>query len=418
MALVVSTLFGAISARYVFQDAGVALFGFIMMLATVQALLPFADLGLGAAVMNALAAAGTPEQKMEAQATVLGALRILLRLAFVLLLVDLICYATGCWSRLLAIAEMATIPHADEAITGVLGLVAFSIPLGLGYRVFIGLHKTHAAVLMAAVTQPLTLCFVLALASFHAPPIYYSTAWPAGSMLANACITAAALHKLGVRDTRICSTEPRERIGVTFRETAGPMFVISVATPVAYQGDRIILAAVGTPHELSEYSLVAQVFTPLMGLVIATATPLWPLFVKRSSENGDTHRLWLLSSAAFGALGVSFAGLLMLLAPPYGSIVTKGQMSISILLISSFGCLMILQSLNAPAAMRLNDRSGLRYQAIWIGPALLINLFVSIVFTKFLGASGPVLGSIVGLMCAQVLPNYTKLLGMRERIAR
>ena len=76
---------------------------------------------------------------------------------------------------------------------------------------------------------------------------------------------------------------------------------------------------------------------------------------------------------------------------------------------------MVFQALKYPLGMYMTDARGLRFQAYMILAMVPVNLGLSIVLAGSLGAAGPVIGSLVGVVLFQYVAN---LLYVRRRAAR
>ena len=67
---------------------------------------------------------------------------------------------------------------------------------------------------------------------------------------------------------------------------------------------------------------------------------------------------------------------------------------------------MVCQAAKYPLGMFMTDAPGLRYQAFMVLCMLPINLGISIVLAKKLGAVGPIIGSTIGVFFFQVCANF------------
>ena len=99
------------------------------LIATFPALLPFADLGLGAVIFNTVAAADDPARSTQVQRAIMTAVRILTASAVVFGLVGIALLVTGLWPVLLGSGLM---PGGEVTATLCLLVFAAGLPLPSG----------------------------------------------------------------------------------------------------------------------------------------------------------------------------------------------------------------------------------------------------------------------------------------------
>ncbi len=77
---------------------------------------------------------------------------------------------------------------------------------------------------------------------------------------------------------------------------------------------------------------------------------------------------------------------------------------------------MIVQAMKSPLGMFMTDAKGLRFQAYMVVLMLPVNVGLSIVLAQSLGAVGPVIGSIVGVVVFQLLANWIYVARAERRV--
>ncbi len=187
-------------------------------------------------------------------------------------------------------------------------------------------------------------------------------------------------------------------------DTAWPMLVQMVALPLAMQSNRLILSHVTGVEDLATYSLASQMFNPIFSVSVAASMALWPVFAQARSRDDPRFRRHLsLVFAAFALVAVaamSLASGLLADMPPGGTI----QLPLGLLL--AFSVLMVVQAAKSPLGMYMTDAKGLRFQAYMALLMLPVNVGISILLAYTLGAAGPVIGSIVGVLLFQLVANW------------
>ena len=87
------------------------------------------------------------------------------------------------------------------------------------------------------------------------------------------------------------------------------------------------------------------------------------------------------------------------------SLASGGDIQLELLTVLAFGVYMVFQALKYPLGMFMTDAPGLRYQAYMILIMVPINVGLSYWLAGALGAAGPVIGSLVGVIGFQYVAN-------------
>ena len=95
------------------------------------------------------------------------------------------------------------------------------------------------------------------------------------------------------------------------------LFIVGVGSPVGLQAGRVLLAHLSTPLQLSQYSLMAQIYAVCWSALSTAGFAYWPIFVKRREATEETVRMWWRLTAAFGAIA-AMAALAYCAARPAG----------------------------------------------------------------------------------------------------
>ncbi len=382
---------------------GVGAYAQFGLLATMGALLPFADLGLSAAVMNGIAESPDPRRDPRVQAVLTSALRLLLLSALALAAAAGAATAFGLWPVLLGQGLLA---HGGSAAALGCGLVfALTLPLGVGQRILTGLHRNQLQVGLQALAAPFLLAGVglLVLAGrggWFLPVLSYL----ASAVVALACVLLAA-RVLGPALGRAVADVPRLRAvnGVPVMGVAGPMLAQMLALPVALQTDRLLLSHLAGTAELAQYNLGAQLFGLVVQTINSAGIALWPVFAAARARG--QLRSPLPAAAAFTGGGLALALALAAILPWVTPVLTDGRVRLDGWVVAGFVLFVAGQAAKYPLGMYMTDRAGLRFQVAPILVMVPVNLGLSWVATLALGAAGPILGSGVCVLACQVLPN-------------
>ncbi|QDP95181.1 oligosaccharide flippase family protein [Microlunatus elymi] len=415
--LPVGAVVGLIITRLVITHYGEAAFGQYGLLVGIANLLPFADLGLSAAIMNAVAASDRPDQDEKVRLTLVSAFRLLAASAAVIIAVAFLITAFGDWRSLLG---NGLTPTSGSLAAGLsLALIGFALPFGVGQRILTGIGQNHVSIVLTSLNRPLVLLALLvaiwtgaAIGGYVAPIVYAAAAVISLLMTVIAARRIAPAVGVALRQ----SLQLRTVRGARVFDVAWPMLMQMVALPIALQSDRIVLSHLSDLEQLNRYNLATQLYTPILLVMSSAGMTLWAVFARERAGIGESgtspHRMALV----FAGLGGVAAIAMSVLSPWLADLATGGEVGLPLLLLISFSVLMVAQGVNYPLGMYLTEPSGLRFQAVMILLMLPLNLGLSIWLTGPLGASGPAIGSAVGVLLCQVVANWIYV-GRRRRAA-
>lgn len=405
--LPLSAVCGLIVARLTTLAVGIDQFGAVMLVAMLSQLLPFADLGAGAAVATGRARAHNSESGTEQfQRTVLTAIRTTLCAAGVLGLAATMIGLLGAWPALLGLRDS----HFSSGVNAaaVLTLLAFSvsIPFALGADILRGSGRSHEAVLIAGVSGPASLAMTAALYVLNAPALTYALPIPVGVLLGYIFSAMRARHT----DKSIMSGllrkvfSPRRFPGLAIAATAVPMFAVMIGLPLALQSDRIVLSYRVDPASLSDYSYVAQLYTPLFSVITVAGVALWPHFAADDKAPGALRKSWLTVLSILGTAGLLGAMGFLLLSPLAIHWMSAGTAHPGWSLLLAFAALLVVQSLQMSTGILLISPRQLRFQAFCVLALVITNLPLSWLLAGTIGPAGPVWASVITVAACQTVP--------------
>jgi O-antigen/teichoic acid export membrane protein len=405
LVLPVSALLGIVVTRLIIENYGTAAFAQYGLLVAIGSLLPFTDLGMSAAIMNAVGGSESPSTDERVRRVVITAVRVLICSAVVLSLVAVVLTLLDLWPRLLGPGLM---PETGSLVAMCcLLLIAAAMPAGAGPRILTGLGKNYVTIVVSGLQTPLVLATLLLLLWWDVPagPAVAIIAFAATLLLSIVCTVLAARQvrpMLGraLRDVPKVRTVP----GGQVLDVAWPMLIQMIALPIAMQTDRIVLSHRAGTDVLAEYNLAAQMFLPIWGVVSAAGVTLWPVFAKaraRGAADSPVPMSWV-----FGGVAAGMAVAVALASPFLADVASGGRIELPMLLVVSFTLFMVLQGLKYPLGMFMTDAPGLRFQAAMIVLMLPVNVGLSWFLAGEIGAAGPVIGSLVGVGIFQLGANH------------
>ncbi|MFI9487660.1 lipopolysaccharide biosynthesis protein [Promicromonospora sp. NPDC052451] len=406
-----SGLLGMVTARLVIEQAGVAQYAQYGLLSTLPSLVPFADLGMAAVVVNAVAGSAHANDDPAVRRTLTSAFRILVGSGLTIVAVGVLLGVLGWWPALLGPGLLEGGALTATVCVVVLGV---ALPCGVGARILVGLGRNPLQTALTGLTAPLVMAGVLVVlalgdSSFLALATYVASAVVGVVLL----VTAARLLRpqvgAALRDV------PRVRAvpGVRVFHLAWPMLVQMVSLPVAMQTGRILLSHQGTGLDLARYNLAAQLFGVVLAAVATAGLALWPHFARARSESVKASPFR--ASLVFTGAGIALALVLTALLPVVVPLVTDDAFGLGLPLVAAFVVFTVVQAAKYPVGMYMTDAEGLRAQVLPIVLMVPLNLGLTWWLIPHLGAAGPVWATAASVLVCQVVPNT---LWVRRRLRR
>lgn len=406
LVLPVSAILGIVVTRLIIDNYGEASYAQYMLLVGIVTLIPFADLGISASIMNATAAAEDPRADARLHGTLVSAMRVLAGSATTLVIVAIVLTLTGAWSTILGDGLDG---RSGEIAAGVcLATFGLAMLVGFGQRILIGLGKNALSIFVGGLQTPIVLVVLL---------IAISSGWDFGPYVA--VVSYATLILTGGISLVLANRRVRPNLGKAWRDawrlfsvrgdrifdTAWPMLIQMVALPLAMQSSRLVLSHVSGVEQLATYSLASQMFNPIFAVSVAASMALWPVFAKARSvgKSNVSARSLSLLFAGFALLAVVA---MSLLSGFLADVASGGRITLPLELILAFAVLMVLQAAKSPLGMYMTDARGLRFQAYMVMGMLPVTVGLSIMLAANLGAAGPVIASIVGVLIFQLTANW------------
>lgn len=409
----VTGLIGLVTSRMIIQSFGVEAYAQYGLLASLPTLLPFADLGLAAVVINAVAESTDPRRDPKMRRALLSTVRLLLVASAVIVAVAVLLTLLDAWPAILGEGLMP----GGNVVAGVcLALFGLTLPLTIGPRILVGLGRNTTQIAIQVITAPLIFVMIglCVLFGVHADQYIAITTYLASTIVAAVALAVAA--RLITPQLRLLTREVaqlRRAPGVRVVNMAWPMLVQLLALPVAMQTGRILVSHLGGVEELAEYNLGYQLFGIALQTISAAGVALWPIFA-RARVAGRVETPWIPTFWFLGGGLVIAAGMAML-SPWLASIISDGALRLSLPLVLAFVVFVALQSAKYPVGMYMTDLAGLRFQVLPTIVMVPIALLGSWLLIPSMGAAGNLVAISCAVAVCQVVPN---LLYVRADLAR
>jgi O-antigen/teichoic acid export membrane protein len=394
-------LLGLVNTAIIVRETGEALFGLVSLVATITLVFPFADLGIGATVLSASAMLAGGNRDQNAVDVIRRAYRVLFGVAGALIAVALCVMALDGWSALVGFSSG---PDDRWAITLAACVFALTIPAGLGARILVGIDRNPLATLVLMSCPAFGLGLTVFLYAIDASGIWYAIPALGGLLIGQTVGTVLALRLSGLGWSALSRVSP-SRTGSRLLAGSMWLFLVGVGLPIGSQAGRLLLAHLSTPAELSRYALTAQIYAIGWQVLSTAALAYWPIFVKRREATDMTVRMWWRLTGVFGVVGAVGALCLVLLGPWAATVLSGGQIDVSVWLALAFGAVLFGQALHLPALVLLTKPDEARWQALWALAMAVISIGLGCAAATRFGAVGVACASALAIFAAQVLPD-------------
>jgi O-antigen/teichoic acid export membrane protein len=158
------------------------------------------------------------------------------------------------------------------------------------------------------------------------------------------------------------------------------------------------------PASLSDYSYVAQLYTPLFSVITVAGVALWPHFAADNMAPGALRKSWLTVLSILGAAGLLGAMGFLLLSPLAIHWMSAGTAHPGWSLLLAFAALLVVQSLQMATGILLISPQQLRFQAVCVLVLVVTNLPLSWLLAGMIGPAGPVWASVITVAACQTVP--------------
>jgi O-antigen/teichoic acid export membrane protein len=315
LARVVASVLSLLQVPLALAHLGSQAYGLWMTLTGIWALLSFADLGLGLALQNQMAAAGGRGDQAGMKGLMLAGTSLLARLSagLAVILFPLVWWLD--WARLLHIADAALAREVRAGMVLVVLGFCINLPLSLAARLASAAQKPWLPPLWGCAASAGTLAGVAAAVALHAGFIAFLALSVAVPLLQNAGLglhvwRELAWRRQSARRPSVPETRALVHEGLKFFvPQAGAIFAQS-ALPAA-------IAIVSRPEMVTQFNLLQRMFglvSHLHGMVLAA---LWPAYAEaqaRGDEEWIRRSFWFSLKATAG-FAVLLAGIALLSGP-------------------------------------------------------------------------------------------------------
>jgi O-antigen/teichoic acid export membrane protein len=310
------------------------------------------------------------------------------------------------WPRLFNVKSGAVAAEGARAFLVLYTWFILNIPLDVVTRAQAGLQRGYSSLLVSAVGNILSLCGIAVAIGFRANLaclVFASTFGVIAATLANAwCLFRDHPWLLPTRHAYTKKSAHKIlKLGALF-------FVLQCMSAIGFASDNIVIAQVMGAAAVAMYAVPQKLFNLVFVLVNMGIGPLWPAYGE-AIASGDVawvRRIFLKSLRITLAIAAPVCLLLALTGPWILTAVLGKSLHVPRSLFLIFALWGIIYSVSAPIGTLLNGAGVLKLQSICATVASVVNLGLSIFFTRRLGMIGVCMGSIIAQVLIS-LPVYS-----------
>jgi len=387
---------------------GTERYGLWMVLTSIIAVMGFADLGIGNGLLNAIAEADGKDDRDLAGEYVSSAFFPLVLIAAGLLLFGGMAYPLIPWSRVFNVASPAVASEGAKAFAVLFAWMIVNIPLGIVTRIQFGLQRGYISQAVAACGSLVSLVGVVIAIQLKAglpTLVFSSTAGSVVALLWNGVLLSRSHPWLfpRMRLAKMRSASRIFKLGLLF-------FVLQASVAVGFNADNIVIAQVLGSGAVAAYAIPQKLFSYLTMVFGFGLSPLWPAYSEAISR-GDFD--WIKNTLRRSVLiAFALAGVLNLALVAAAPVVlrywvgNRVQAGTSLLLL--LGLWGVIAAVSGALSMFINGSAGvlLQWKAGMAAVMAVMNIALSIFFTRKLGVTGVVIGSVVAQTAAILIPSY------------
>lgn len=407
LTLPVTVVCGFLSTYLGISYVGAGSFGAILLITGLIQFLPFADLGVGAVVMNAMSRG---LKVREAERLLVSAQRLLLVSGGIIALMALGLTLTNLWTVLLGPGVLLVESPAVTACAFLVGY-GFAVIFQIGLRVMMGRGKNHYAIAISSMASVFALATTALTVATSGPVIWLVLAPVIGLMATGIIACSIALSGTGMSYWRIIALSMRPGFyrGVSISNTAVPMLIVMLGLALSLQAQKLILSHFGSIQDLAEYGVAGQIYSQAWAALASILIVYWRRFNGERESGGklsEFYPIFWRSVRRVSIAGLGVAIVLGFVVWVGSDLISHGQSRASLSLSVALGLLLWIQATHYLGGMLLTSPAGLRFQALCVTLMVFVAIPSSIVGVLFWGAAGAAWASLASVVLCQLIPTW------------
>lgn len=376
--------------------AWMAILGFV-------AVLGFADLGIGNAVITRVSRANAQAPSALSR-EVSSALALLIAVATLVVGLAVAMYV---WVDAAGLLNLDATPElsvqVSRGLLAIMVIFAVGLPINVVTGVRRGLQEVHISALLEIPQALLRVC-VVAVAVRLDTPLWLLAALAMGTQLV---APAANWLMLLSEDRMAVSRRQVDRKVSRQILKSGALFLgLQVAVLIGYSSDTVIAARMFGAERVPDYSLPSQLALAGIGVIAMVISPLWGAYADAIARGDSSwaRRNFRRSVGAAAALGTLAGAVYLVAAPSFIEWWSKGRVSPSMGITAGFAAWILLSSVGAALATFLNAVHVVRMQLTASLIMAVVNIVVSVLLARHVGVAGLIWGTVCAFSTCILVP--------------
>ncbi|MDQ1174271.1 O-antigen/teichoic acid export membrane protein [Microbacterium testaceum] len=400
LTLPLTTLSTFAATALIIGYAGPVAYAAIAIAATIPQLLPYADLGVGAGVVNAMTVS-----KVRGKQALATAFRIVCVSALVLVVAAGLGVTVFSWDSVLNLTDSG-VPDINLAIATAIVIFAFAMPLSLGQRILIGLARNGSAILISSIAPISSLALTVALVVWQSPIWLLALPPVIGLVISNffGMVYSSRLIDLRLSDLKSSGASATDIL------SQGAAFTIAtLCLTFMLPAGRLVMASSAESSGLANYAIVLQLYLPAASVVAAAGLALWPYFANERGSGALSFSLIVKIAAIFAGVSTIAAVAFVVAGPFLAGLLSHGSLEPPFVTFVFAGGMLVVQAIQSVLGMVLTTKSGLWYQAVWAIPMGFTAIGVTVLARDQIDSSAPFAGAIVGMIFFAIVPAAVRI---------
>jgi O-antigen/teichoic acid export membrane protein len=394
-----SLVFAVLFGRIIVDTFGFETFAALSLISSLPALLAFADLGAGAALVNASSDLLQEPENLQARRRVVASSSMLFFSSLAILVIASITTALDLWPLFLGDAAQ-NIPSLEMGVFLVLVALSASVINAIPTRLLQSWQRNGLVFWIAVIGPPLSVVAAIILLELGYPAGIIAAAPAFSAAIAAAiCWWPASRQYPGHLGRDLLRVRPARLDVAEVLHIGGSSLVVTLGVVLGLQADRLILSHFSSATELGYYALVAPVYIAALGILNAVGQNIWIKYRRMMSNRTMNMQVLGRDILRLGILGILGSCGIIVGAPFVALLIGTGDAAgLPWELVFAFAGLLLLQALHVPSAMLLTDKAGFALQRNIVAVVSTLNFAISCMLAAKYGAIGVCLGSIVGIL--------------------
>jgi O-antigen/teichoic acid export membrane protein len=274
-----------ISVPLTLKYLGAERYGMWLTLSGFASMLSFADLGIGAGVTNAVAAADGRGDQAAMRAVVASGFLTLSGVAAAIMVALFISYPLVNWAAIFNVSSPLARHEAGPALAAFILCLAAAFPVGIVERLQMGVQRSFLASLWRCIGSMASLIAVLAAIWYNAGLVWLVLAFSGAPVLAAVCngivfFVNNPLLRPRLTEADLQSTKFVAQDGILF-------FLIQIFSSLAKYSDNLIIAQLLGAAAVPLFAVPEKLFAQISGIAAMALWPLWPAYREAAARRDN-----------------------------------------------------------------------------------------------------------------------------------